>query len=415
MEIRRDTFWNITFTMQLLLYVLAGIAILIFCYGFYRRYRLWNKGRKEKISWDTVKNNFAYFIRIAIRQTKLQRDKLTGTMHKMMAYGFVVLFIGTVLVFIDHDFGIPILQGVFYLIYELVLDVFGMVFIIGLLAFLYIRGKRQRTRMLQKRTDYALLILFLLIAAGGYVIEGIRISETNITYGHWSPVGYLLSKGFEGSLLFNRDTYLVWWMSHAILVFAFIAIMPYTKLFHIFTAPVNILISPVKRTGDFEAEVNGAISVGESKSVSKLYDFTNLQLLSTDACTECGRCDNLCPAHLSGKELAPRNIIMKIRDNMEENKVIASFISSEELKACTTCGACVEACPVSINHIDLILAMRRGALPEELLNPNAEEALIHTENDHNIWGSPWSSRENWTNGLDIPVLQPRQSKKKEAN
>ncbi|GIN91173.1 4Fe-4S dicluster domain-containing protein [Siminovitchia terrae] len=414
MEIRRDTFWNISSDMQIWFYILAGVASVIFFYGFYRRYRLWNRGRKEKIQWKNIKENFGYFSHLVIRQTKLKKDKVAGAMHKMIAYGFTALFIGTVLVFIDEDFRIPILQGKFYLIYELVLDIFGLVFMVGIVALLFIRGGKFRKRMLQSKMDYLFLILFILIGIGGYIAEGIRLSETNIHYAHWSPVGYVLSHLFSGSRLFNGDTYLFWWLSHSLFAFVLIAIIPFTKLLHVITAPLNILISPVKRTGDFDAVVLMKDDQKDRIDVRHIYDFTNLQLLSIDACTECGRCDHVCPAKLSGKDLAPRNIIMKIRDNMLENKVISSFISTEELKQCTNCSACVEACPVSINHVDLILAMRRGALPEELLNPHAEEALVHLEHDENIWGSPWSEREDWTKGLNIPVLRNAEKTSREA-
>lgn len=414
MEIRRDTFWNISMEAQIVFYVLAGLAIIVFLYGFYRRFKLWNKGKREKISWGNIKTNFTYFEKLAVRQTKLQRDRLAGSMHRLLAYGFVALFIGTVLVFVDHDFKIPILQGGFYLIYELVLDVFGIAFLIGLAAFLFIRGGKFRDRMLKSKADQAFLVLLFLIGVGGYVIEGIRLAETQVAHAKWSPVGYFLSGLFEGTALFSHDMYFVWWMTHALLAFAFIAMIPYTKLFHMVTAPLNIFISPVKRTGEFNADVPEKNKGAERVAVQKVYDFTNLQLLSTDACTECGRCDHVCPANLSGKDLAPRNIVMKIRGNMKENKLISSFISAEELKECTSCGACVEACPVSINHIDLILAMRRGAIPEELLNPHAEEALVNLENDQNIWGSPWSDREDWTKGLDIPVLESSPTTTREA-
>ncbi|MBD8006209.1 (Fe-S)-binding protein [Bacillus norwichensis] len=414
MEIRRDTFWNISSDIQICFYILAGVASVIFLYGFYRRYRLWNRGRKEKIEWKNIKENFGCFSQLVIRQTKLKKDRAAGAMHKMIAYGFTALFIGTVLVFVDEDFRIPILQGKFYLVYELVLDVFGLLFIVGLIAFLFIRGGKFRKRMLQSKMDYLFLILFLLIGIGGYITEGIRLSETNIPYAHWSPVGYGLSLLFSGSRLFNGDTYLFWWLTHGLLAFVLIAMIPFTKLLHVFTAPLNILISPVKRSGDFDAVVLMKNDQKDRIAVEHMYDFTNLQLLSTDACTECGRCDHVCPAKLSGKDLAPRNIIMKIRDNMSENRAISSFISSEELKQCTNCSACVEACPVSINHVDLILAMRRGALTEKLLNPHAEEALVHLEQDQNIWGSPWSEREDWMKGLNIPVLRNEEDTSREA-
>ena len=410
--VQRDTFWLISSGYQIAMYVLATIAIMIFVYGFYRRFRLWKKGVKEKVSWNDVKTNFHFFYKTAIEQKKIQRDRLYGFMHRFTSYGFVILFIGTVLVVIDYDFKIPLLRGNFYRIYELVLDVFGILFLIGLLLAMVVRARKKRPRLKNGLADQAFLLLLFLIGVGGYIIEGIRLAETQVTHALWSPVGYGLAVLFQGNSFFGAESYPNWWLSHAVLAFILIAIIPYTKLFHFPTAPINILFQPVKRTGKVGTPYNLEEMTEEERyesmriqGVSKITDFTGWQLLSTDACTECGRCDSHCPAHNSGKPLAPRSIVTKIRDHMHTDQDVASFITPEELQSCTTCGACVEACPVSINHIDLILSMRRGLIQNQVIEEEAENTLVKLEEQQNVFGKPWSERGDWSKGLNVPVLE----------
>jgi nitrate reductase gamma subunit len=189
------------------LYSFAAISLGVFGCGFYRRFRLWQSGQKEKASWHDVKANLTYFWEMAVRQKKVKRDKLFGLMHRFVSYGFVVLFIGTCLVFIDYDLGIPILQGDFYLVYEAVLDVFGLLFIAGLVIAMSIRAGKRRTRLRHTMMDQAFLWLLVLIGLGGYVLEGIRIGQSQSSYAIWSPVGYALSGLFGGNPLFAAETY----------------------------------------------------------------------------------------------------------------------------------------------------------------------------------------------------------------
>jgi heterodisulfide reductase subunit C/nitrate reductase gamma subunit len=417
--VQRDTFWMISIDFKIAMYALATIAIGVFVYGFYRRFRLWRKGVREKVSWNDVKTNLHFFYKTAIEQKKIKRDRLYGFMHRFTSYGFVILFIGTVLVVIDYDFKIPLLQGNFYLFYELILDVFGVLFLIGLVLAMVVRARKVRPRLRNGMADQAFLLLLLLIGIGGYIIEGIRLSETQISHAAWSPIGYGLALLFQGNSFFAAESYPIWWLSHCILAFILIAIIPYTKLFHFLTAPINILFQPVKRTGKVGTPYNLEEMTEEQRyesmkiqGVNKITDFTGWQLLSTDACTECGRCDSQCPAHNSGKPLAPRSIVTKIRDHMHEDQEVLSFINPEELQSCTTCGACVEACPVSINHIDLILSMRRGLVQNLVIEQEAENTLVKMEEQYNVYGKPWSDRADWSKGLNVKVLESNEDKTK---
>ncbi|WP_183192591.1 4Fe-4S dicluster domain-containing protein [Brevibacillus fluminis] len=407
---------------RIVFYLLAAIATLIFIYGFYRRFKLWQKGRREKIKWSDVKTNAHFFWKMVVQQKKIQIDRLYGVMHRFTSYGFVALFIGTVLVVIDYDFGVPLLRGNFYLVYKVVLDIFGVLFLAGVLIAIIIRMKKQRLRLWYSIRDNMLLWLLFIIGVGGFILEGIRIASTKVSYGIWSPIGYTLSRLFQDVSLFSVDMYVFWWFVHSIFVFVLIAVIPYTKLFHILTAPIQILMHPVKRTGtillpyDLQTITDEALLQSPSVlGVNKISDFTNWQLLSTDACTECGRCDSVCPAYQSEKPLSPRNVVTKIRNHMHQTYEISTFISPSELQSCTTCGACVEACPVSINHIDLILGMRRGLIQRNILELEAENTLMKVEEQYNIWGKPWSERANWSRGLQVPSLDHENvSKSKEA-
>jgi Fe-S oxidoreductase len=182
-----------------------------------------------------------------------------------------------------------------------------------------------------------------------------------------------------------------------------------------------MLFQPVKRTGKVSLPYHlhrqspdESFNLTKARGVHKISDFINWQLLSTDACTECGRCDSQCPAHLSGKPLSPRSIVTKIRDHMQPNCAIGSFIQPAELQSCTTCGACVEACPVSINHIDLILSMRRGLIHNMVMETEAESTLLKLEEQYNIWGKPWSERTDWSKDLQIPRLDTEDGKQKQG-
>lgn len=418
--VQRDTFWMISTETKIIFYLLATISTAIFIYGFYRRYRLWIKGRKEKIGWSDVKANTQFFLKMVVQQKKIQRDRVYGWMHKFTSYGFVVLFIGTVLVVIDYDFDVPLLQGNFYLLYEAVLDIFGALFTIGVLIAIFMRMKKKRLRLWHSVKDDLLLWLLFVIGVGGFILEGIRIAATQISHGIWSPIGYALSLLFQHVPLFGVDMYVFWWLMHGIFVFGLIAIIPYTKLFHLFTAPLNIFFHPVKRTGSVSAPYDLQTVTDEALlqdpsllGIAKISDFTVWQLLSTDACTECGRCDQGCPAYNSEKPLSPRNVVTKIRNHMEQDAEIANFITPEELQSCTTCGACVEACPVSINHIDLILAMRRGLIQKGILEVEAENTLVKVEEQHNVWGRSWSERADWSRGMQIPILDEVSATKSE--
>ncbi len=134
-------------------------------------------------------------------------------------------------------------------------------------------------------------------------------------------------------------------------------------------------------------------------------------------CTECGRCDSVCPANITGKPLSPRKIITDIRlrtmekapslvENLDvdRKKLVDTYITEDELWACTTCRACVEECPVMIEHVSSIVDMRRYlVLTESRFPQELSAAYRNLENNYTVWSFNWRDRAKWTEGLNIPV------------
>jgi ferredoxin len=198
------------------------------------------------------------------------------------------------------------------------------------------------------------------------------------------------------------------WVLHMLLSLTFVALIPYTKMMHLFLAPITVILTEPLT----EMEVNPPFHLG-LQSVDEIAaanhglqgktprDFTFLQLLSLDACTECGRCDEVCPAALSGMPLAPRNIVIKLRGQMHKPDQPLTGFAEEELLSCTTCGACSERCPVSIRHVPLILTLRQGMIAENNLEPELARTLANLQAYRNPWGYPAKARSNWAKGLKI--------------
>ena len=222
-------------------------------------------------------------------------------------------------------------------------------------------------------------------------------------------------------------THQAMWIIHILSFVAFLAILPITMLRHIFTSPLNMYLSEKDRPkGAMKPMPNLMETELESFGASVVEDFTWKQLLDTDACTMCGRCTSVCPAHATGKPLDPREIVLKTGEVMAatgtpsvpppigvDKSIVVSAdslferITPDEVWACTSCKACDEICPVNIEILDKILDMRRYlSLMESNFPTELGAAYRAMENSSNPWGMSQSERGDWAKGLDgITVLE----------
>jgi len=399
----RDTFWNVPGWAQVALYVGGALAIAIFAYGMWQRVSLWRRGLPED-RLDRIPERVGLVLTQALGQVRTLSQAYPGVMHAIMFWGFLALFMGTVLATIDWDitlplFGVKLLKGRFYLLYEAVLDLFGLFFVIGLGMAVWRRFVQRPARLDATGRFAGVLALLFVINVTGFVMEACRLA-----------VGYALGRGLvalgmtEGAL---RGLHVATWVFHAAIALVFIAIVPFSYFVHLLTTPLNIFFSKLGPRGAIREIKN--IEEAETLGISKLEEFSWKRRLDFDACVECGRCQAACPAHMSGTPLSPKQIIVKLKRHMHgelPGPIHGELIKADELWACTTCMACVEECPAFIDIVDTIIDLRRYlTLSEGALPSTAPQSLQNIQRAGNPWGLPAGERLAWAQGLDVPLME----------
>jgi Fe-S oxidoreductase len=342
-------------------------------------------------------------------------------MHLMIFYGFSTLFLATTLLAINTYSPIKFHKGNYYLAYEMVVDIMGVVFLIGVFwaavrRFLNLKVElgvasvdepkqliqRRRWPMSHAANDFWTLGLLFVMGVTGYWLEAARMSANPQPFDWSSPVGRLWSslQGPYSPLAYQA----VWWF-HMVWVFAFFCVLPKMRLRHIVMAIATTAGKSNASMGRLRTISMEEVEQTEQIGAKLTKDFSRWHLMSTDACMECGRCTEVCPAWNVGKVLNPKQVIQDVRTAMKSGEEVATAISQEALWACTTCNACVEACPVLIRHVDLIVDVRRNLVSEGQLSGSAATMLRQTASTSNAWGQPANTREDWMKGLGIPLCR----------
>ncbi len=381
----REHFWNIDLVG--LFYALSLVFTLIFIAGAVRALRRWRAG------WRMSRHNGpgAWASDVLAGAGIFRGDRPGGLAHLFTLWGFVVLFIGTVLLTIDH-YLVRFLTGRVWLVYSLVLDLFGAAFILAL-VWLLLRRHVFRRKLMHRREpeDSLLLAILLIVAVTGFLVEGLRIAETRPVADDWSPVGAWLARFLPaGSLLAHR---ILWWV-HALLSLLLVAWIPFGKLRHAFTSTLHRLQAgraPLLRTAQEREQEPVAFGAHE--------------LIALDACTRCNRCENVCPSNGAAEALSPRAVIRGL-----ERASLSGLDAGQRTSAspeevpwlCTGCGACRAACPVRIDAADLIRETRGYTVEKGAGVPDGVARALESLAKHgNPWAGQRSKRAAWAEGLDL--------------
>ena len=413
----RETFWNIPYWAEVGQYILGLLTILIFSYGVLRRVRRWRKGQPD-CRTDQLGTRLLSVLTQAVRQRRTTQDTYAGIMHLAIFWGMVALFLGTIVATVDWDvthlfLDFQFLTGTAYIIFELFLDITGMLLLLGLAMAAYrryiVRPPRLRGGSERGNTweDGYVIIMLALVAVTGYLIEGLRIAVVQPDWAPWSPIGNALASIFvAASDPTNRALHLALWIGHALIAFVFIASIPFTKLSHIFTTPINIFFRSLQPTGALTT-VNDSGSVG----VKSWQDFTWKQILDFEACVRCGRCQDHCPVYISGMGLSPRNMIVNLdtyiwqRENCQS--LYEDVVTPEAIWACTTCQSCVQICPVFIDLPSSIVDMRRYMVVEGWVDGELQDALINLGRYGNSFGKSKRARSRWSRKIRPKIKDAR--------
>ncbi|HEX9711369.1 MAG TPA: (Fe-S)-binding protein [Actinomycetota bacterium] len=384
-------------------------------------------------------------------QKKLLQWTLPGTLHALTFWGFLIVqitLIESIGEIFDREFELPVVGDHAWL--GFIQDLFFTLVTIALVGFMIIR-LRTRPKKLERRSRFygshlgaAYFILFMIFNVIWTVAlaRGARGALGTLPYEphQWAfvsnGIGILLQDLSTSALHRIEDTAL---LMHVAVVFGFLLIVLHSKHMHIFTSPLNVLFGrqPIALGALRPLEIDMENMTEETSfGAGKVEDFSWKNILDMYTCTECGRCQSVCPAWNTGKTLNPKFIITASRDHLFEkapyllgqkewdpnapgaddpehvmNKQLVGDVHLDEsIFACTTCGACVYECPVDIEHVDQIIDMRRYAVMMESRFPSEAGLMLRNlESSGNPWGEASGKRLDWTKGLedDIVVMNGR--------
>ena len=436
-SISREVFGGVPDPIYWLFYTTVPVVLLICAWLIALRVQNYERGRPDdrRTTKANAHHRLADF-RSGVWMRTLLRDPAAGVMHSFIYFGFLVLLAATIILEIDHQLpdDLKFLHGDVYQAYAATADIFGVVFVVGIL---WAIGRRYlqrpyRIRIKTKPEDAVILTTFLVIGLTGFFTEAFRLAEqATPSFERWSLVGYPLGQLFE-DFGWARGTYAdlhtTMWIVHFAAFVAFVVLLPTTKLRHMITSPMNMYLSDKDRPkGAMKPLPNLMETELDTFGASTIEDFTWKQLFDTDACTICGRCTSVCPAHATGKPLDPREIVLKVGEVMDatgdpkvsppvgvdkeitiDADLVFERVTSAELWACTTCKACDEICPVNIEILDKILDMRRYlSLMESDFPVELGNTYRSMENSSNVYGMNQGERADWARDLDgVAIVDP---------
>ena len=401
-------------------FLVSGSVLL---YGVYRHLQRFGVGIFDilKVVLKDLRVKLSRFVRFGLGQSRVLQDAGGGLMHGSLFYGFLVLLAYTTIIFIQDDVlplftSFTFLQGNTYLTLELLGDTFGVAYVFGLAVAVYRRFVKKLDKLETVLDDYFVVCMLIWIGISGFFIEALRLIIQPVAWAAFSPVGDALSGviGWIPGLASNAPTlYQAFWWAHMFSVMFLIAAVPYTKLMHVFTSGANVALAPVKSMGKLPTPFNLQVMMESGSTevppnVRGAQDFLPLQKLALEACTNCGRCQEVCPAHASGRDLSPRLVV---RDLASQNAAHPSgdafalgTIREPELWACTMCNACVSVCPVFIDQVDYITEFRRTLVAESKLDGKKKIFLENVARSGNPFGLPQHERMDWLLQLGVPTI-----------
>ncbi len=422
-----------------LVFVVFWGAAAVFALAMARHLRVFAATRpatEQPRPFRDVRARFAGLVEYAIVQTRMFRDRRAGLMHAGIFWGFVLLTIGTANVVTGGIIETVLSAPFDGLVWTAVSAMQNVVAVVVIASILWAFWRRLVTRPARLTFNRDALVILGMI---GGVVATELLAEIFEFAAHGDDPGAFVSVALAAPLRGAIDrgilegAFVVTWWAHIVLVAAFLVYLPFSKHLHIATSFPNIWYRKLAPRGelpkmDLERE-------DATFGLKSLQDLGWKDLLDGFTCTECGRCQQACPAWNTGKPLNPKTFIMGIRDMSVEAEhgldlipnspivretyglggsepaparmaaaIVDDAIPYDAVWDCVTCGACVEACPVLIEHVDKIVGLRRNLVLEESRFPaELAGAFRGMEGQGNPWGQPASGRLDWTKGLPFEV------------
>ncbi|MEM2235679.1 MAG: (Fe-S)-binding protein [Nitrososphaerota archaeon] len=419
----RESFALLPQFMELVFYSILILFVAIFIAGLYKHYRLYGRYVIKEVT-KHGEQRLKAFLKYGLLQVKIISDRFRGGLHATLFIGTIILFIGTCIVFVDHTvekFGVKLLVGDIYPFVESLLDFFGLLFVLSVAVLLTSRIVRYPPRI-GTGIQYTLVLVGLLyVGISGFLVEGFRLFLKDVPWSGYSFIGKTIADmisyfGVHPELAY--ELYIVLWWSHGLVALTLIAFLPYSNLMHILTSSLNIYLSrPMEPVGKLTTPFN-IKALDEAEEVELHVGFKKVgemgwrDALSIYACTDCGRCEESCPAYESGSALSPRRLIQSLKYSLDkgfrDRDVLAEGVIEEEaVWACTTCYACSLKCPVLISPIKYAIEIRRAIVFEGKMDERVYPLVSNIARMSNPFGMPEYEKEKLVEelrGMGVKIL-----------
>jgi Fe-S oxidoreductase len=420
------------YIMKVFLPIIIGFLVLfmgllaIFALSiWWRHYRLWHLGKEENRS-DQVAKRVKTLLAVTFGHLRFWKEPYPGSMHFLIFWGAILVFLGKIVRLFSYPVGLTIPPQTIFRYASFVSEIGGLLVIVGGCMAVYRRYiiKPSRLETTPERTLIFVWGVILLIT--GYLVKGYRIAAVGAAvpsdWFSWAPISYAVSHFF---LIFPKaplNELLIWHrvLIHAIPAFLFFAYVFVTRtpLQHFFLSPINVFFRSLKLKGILAPIPN--FEEAETFGVREIQEYTWKQLLDLEACTNCGRCQDVCPAHLTGKPLSPRRMTQNLKNHLwregpklltappeqrQSEAIMEKTVGEDELWACTNCMACEEACPVLIEQISRNIDLRRNlVLVETKYSSDIRLTLKNLEKSNNPWGMARGLRTDWAKELGVKIF-----------
>ena len=404
---------------------------------FKKMFKVILAGTNPIIWTDVIKNWNAGLIAFISQKTLFKTRPVVGFIHALVAWGFtlylLVNIIDVLYGFIPNFKFLP--NSITGDIYRLFVDTFSILVLLGVFYFLARRFIIQEDGLTIKdpvllsdrakagmKFDSFIVGAFIIVHIGSRFLSAsfeIAIHGTDWSQPAANIVAILWSTLSPNTLTIAE--HVTWWLALG-LILLFLPYFPYSKHAHLFMGPLNIMASEKRRsmaaieTIDFEDEEL------DQFGAAQIQHLPQTQLLDGYACIQCSRCQDACPAYETGKELSPSALEINkryfINDNISTiangesiDKALTDWMLTEEAAwSCTTCGYCVEVCPVGNEPmVDILRARQNLVMMESNFPQDAMETFEKMENYGNPWGLSPQDRENWMDGLDVPLMREKKN------
>ncbi|HZC78841.1 MAG TPA: (Fe-S)-binding protein, partial [Ktedonobacterales bacterium] len=384
--------------------------------------RLMQLGRPEN-RFDSLGERIKYFVLMVLGQRGVLRDPLPGIAHFFTFWGFIIIQLDALNLWAQgFNLTLPIISS---RVFATLLDVFIVLALLALVEFafrrLVLRPAQLASQSHSPVDAFIILGLIFLVLLTLFFFEVFAYVATGGA--DWTPFGALVGSAWSGVPVQTATALMrVFWWANILVVLSFLIYIPNSKHLHLLATPFNVFFRREMRNLAALQPIEN-LEEREDYGVHTVNQFTWKQLLDGYACTECGRCNTVCPALATEKPLWPKEIILGVKEELfatgnlhlvsheqevEESKVepmVGGRIKDESLWACTNCGACVEICPVSIEHVQKIDDMRRYLVMEESRFPSEVQPLFtNLERNQNPWEISNDTRGEWAQAIGVKTL-----------